>query len=198
MPDPAPGRHPQDLGREPEQDGQPEPVRRAARPRSGRAATSTSRRPTAARSALIPDSTWSAVTGPDERDDRHERDRRERRERDVEAATDRDDVVRPEPDVDRRPAVEERVGEVEEVAAPGVELAVRQPVDHGRDPRRWRDRRGATLDGRRVMRPSVPPVGMSRMAGRVRPASTIRAAPPDQQRRDERDPEHDRIGDRRA
>ena len=69
---------------------------------------------------------------PEDRDDRHERDRRERRERDVETVTDRDDVVRPESDIDRGSAVQERIREVEEVAASGVELAVRQPVDQRR------------------------------------------------------------------
>ena len=50
--------------------------------------------PTAASTALI--AGFQLVRGdrPDERDDRHEHDRRERGERDVEAAADRDDVVR--------------------------------------------------------------------------------------------------------
>ena len=94
---------------------------------------------------------------PEDGDDRHERDRRERRERDVEGVTDRDDVVRPESDVDPDPAVQERIREVEEVAAPGVELAVRQPVDQGRsrdDGETDEERRQAGDD---VMRPRYRP-----------------------------------------
>ena len=50
----------------------------------------------------MPDSSWSAVDRPDERDEGHERDRRERREGHVEVAVDDDDVVGSEPDVEPR------------------------------------------------------------------------------------------------
>ena len=63
-------------------------------------------------------------TAPDERHERHQGDRRERRERHVEPAADDDHVVRAGLEGQPGPAVEERVGEVEEVAAAGVEPAV--------------------------------------------------------------------------
>ncbi len=62
--------------------------------------------------------------------------------------------------------MEERVGEVEEVPAQRVELAIRQPVQHRRDPhdRETDDERGRWPAGAVV---GHRPVGMSRMAGAV-------------------------------
>ena len=81
----------------------------------------------------MPDSIWSVGHRPDDRDQRHEDDGRERRERNVEPAVPDDHVVRPGLERQPRAAVEERVGEVEEVAPAGVEVPIGEPVDHRRD-----------------------------------------------------------------
>ena len=83
----------------------------------------------AASPALIPDCHWSAVTRADDRHQRHQQDRGERRERHVDVAVPVDHVVGAQGALDPHPAVEEGVREVEEVAAPGIERAVGQPVD---------------------------------------------------------------------
>ena len=72
--------------------------------------------------------------GTRQRHERHQHDRRERRERDVDLATRAiDHVERAGDPVDEHPAVQERVGEVEEVATAGVVFPVREPVDEERD-----------------------------------------------------------------
>src|SRR5690349_19189959 len=69
---------------------------------------------------------------PDQGDERQQSDRRERGERHVVAAVDGDDVVRTERGRKPCASVEERVGEVEEVATAGVEEAIAQPIDDRR------------------------------------------------------------------
>ena len=69
----------------------------------------------------------------DERDDRCQRDGRERCERHVIVTADDDHVVRPGREGQPCPPMEEGIREVEEIASPGVEAAVGQPVDDGRD-----------------------------------------------------------------
>ena len=81
----------------------------------------------------MPDSIWSVGHRPEDRDERHEDDGRERRERDVEPPVSDDHVVRSGLERQPRAAMEERVGEVEEVAPAGVEVAIGEPVDDRRD-----------------------------------------------------------------
>ena len=81
VPDAAARRDPQDLGREPEQERPASRGRPGGGRRSGRASIQHSPTLAAARTALMPGSTWSALDGADDRDQRHEGDRRERRER---------------------------------------------------------------------------------------------------------------------
>ena len=156
-------------------------------------------RPTsiAASAALIPDSQLVGGDGPDDRDERHEEDRRERGERHVAAAVDRDDVVRADRAdgqagrVEPGPAVEEGVGEVEEVAVLGVEEAVRQPVDRHRDDGD-RETRRPSRDRGATVTPATTAV--SRRAGR-RGRADPRAARP---RRARRASPRRRSGRRRA
>ena len=112
---------PQDLGREPEEDRQSTGGRRSRatpmRPRSHQHRPT----PVAARIALIAEFPLIRADRADDGDQRHEDDRGEWRKRHVVAAVDRDDVVRPELELEPRPAVQERIGEVEEVAAAGIE-----------------------------------------------------------------------------
>src|SRR4029077_17208140 len=56
---------------------------------------------------------------------------RERGERHVDPRPDRNDVVRAQPDVEPRAAVEERVRQVEQVASTGVEVPAAEPVGDG-------------------------------------------------------------------
>ncbi len=70
------------------------------------------------------------VLCPHGRDQRHQDEGGERGERDIDAARGAvDHVVRAKRSIDPHPAVEERVGEVEEVPATCLERLVRQPVD---------------------------------------------------------------------
>ena len=66
----------------------------------------------------------------EDRHDRGEHDRRERGERHVDPAVDDDVVPRTERPVEVQPAVQERVGEIEEVGPAGVELVGRQGIEH--------------------------------------------------------------------
>ena len=73
VPDAAARRDPQDLGGEAEQDRQARAGRRSRGTPIRPSSIQHSPTPAAARSALMPDSTWSAFDRPDERDERHQR-----------------------------------------------------------------------------------------------------------------------------
>ena len=145
VPDAAARRHPQDLGREAEQDRQPDPIAPADRPDPAEQPPAHADAG-AGEEGVDPGFPLVGRDRPDERDQRHQRDGRERRERHIEMAVDGDDVVRAEDDVQPRSTVEERVGEVEEVATAGVELAVRQPVDEGRHRGQGETQQGLAID----------------------------------------------------
>src|SRR4029079_15076309 len=72
---------------------------------------------------------------PDQRDEGHQCDRREWGERHVIPAVDRDHIVRAEWHREPCAPMQERVGEIEEIAATGIEEAVTQPVDDRRQRR---------------------------------------------------------------
>ena len=148
MPHAAAGRHPPDLGREAKERDEPEPIDERAH------AQATQQPPAEAdvgrrEGGVDPGLPLVGRDRADDRDEGHEEDRGEGGERHVPAAVDRDDVVRADR-TDRqagrvvpRPAMEEGVGEVEEVAVLGVEETVRQPVD------RHRHQRDSEPDNRR-------------------------------------------------
>ena len=132
MPDAAAGRDPQDLRREAEQQADPEPVQEVVH---AHPAEQPPAHPDPARRQQGVDAGFDLVRleGADERDQRHEGDGRERRERHIEVAVRDDHVLRPEADVQPGVAVQERIGEIEQVAARRVVIAVAQPVDERGD-----------------------------------------------------------------
>ena len=173
----------------------------------------------AASAALIPVSHWSAIRRPGDRDERHQGDRRERRERHEDVAVLEDHVLGAEADVEPGPAVEEGVGEVEEVAAHrrrstgwrasrrGPAAIVRRMPIQAAVSRRSRSGAGLTSTGSRVRRPSpaasATPVGSAPerrpSRGRLPPvASRDGALPqPDGEHAEEGDPEQQRVDDGR-
>ena len=132
MPDAATRRDPQDLRREPEERGQPGPIGQASH---ADATEGPPAHPDRDRGKERVDAGFDLVRpeGTQDGDEGHEHDRREWGEGDVVAAVDGDDVVRAQRERQPRPTVEEGVGQEEEVAAAGVELPVRQPVQDGGD-----------------------------------------------------------------
>ncbi len=69
---------------------------------------------------------------PDQRDEGHQGDRREWGERHVIPAVDGDHIVRTEWHREPGAPMQERVGEIEEVAATGIEEPIAQPIDDRR------------------------------------------------------------------
>ena len=131
MPDAAAGRDPPDLRREAEEEDEEEPVNErpdtdSADEPPGEADRRCGERGIDPRFPLIGDR-WA-----EDHHDRHQRDPGERRERNVDVPVQQDHVLVAEPGVEPDATVEERVGEIEEVATRRVEQTVRQPVDrHG-------------------------------------------------------------------
>ncbi len=122
VPDTAAGGHPQDLRREAEQDRQPKSIdqTRDADPPEQHPAQADAAR---GEQGVDPGLDLVGADRAKDRDDRHQRDRRERRERHVEPTVHDDHVVRAGLEPEPRAAVEECVGQVEEVATAGVVAA---------------------------------------------------------------------------